>query len=73
MVSNASVERVFSLLNHSFDDHQQSAMQDYEEVTVQLRKIHFGYKVISFGCKVMYFGCKVMYFGSTLLALSRPK
>ena len=35
MVSNASVERVFSLLNHSFDDHQQSAMQDYKEVTVR--------------------------------------
>jgi hypothetical protein len=29
MVSNAS-------------DHQQSAMQDYEEVTVRLRQIHLG-------------------------------
>jgi hypothetical protein len=37
MVSSASVERVFSLLNHSFDDHQQSALQDYKEATVRLR------------------------------------
>jgi hypothetical protein len=35
MVSNASVERVFSLLNHSVDNHQQSTMQDYKEVTVR--------------------------------------
>jgi hypothetical protein len=37
MVSSASVERVFSLLNHSFDDHQQSTLQDYKEATVRLK------------------------------------
>jgi len=37
MVSSASVERVFSLLNHSFDDHQQNSLQDYKEASVRLR------------------------------------
>lgn len=37
MVSSASVERVFSPLNNSFDDHQQSSLQDYKEATLRLR------------------------------------
>jgi hypothetical protein len=37
MVSSASVERVFSLLNSTFDDQQQSALHDYKEASVRLR------------------------------------
>jgi hypothetical protein len=37
MVSSASVERIFSLLNNSFDNQQQNSLNDYKEATVRLR------------------------------------
>lgn len=37
MVSSASIERVFSLLNCMVDDQQESALKDYKEASVRLR------------------------------------
>jgi hAT family C-terminal dimerisation region len=37
MCSSASVERVFSLLNCMFDEHQQSALNDYKEASIKIR------------------------------------
>lgn len=37
MCSSASVERVFSLLNCLFDDHQHRALNDYKEGSVRIR------------------------------------
>ena len=37
MCSSAAVERVFSLLNNSFDDSQQSSLNDYKESSVMIR------------------------------------
>ena len=37
MCSIASVERVFSLLNCLFDDHQHQCLNDYKEVSVMIR------------------------------------
>ena len=37
MCSSASVERVFSLLNCMFDEHQQQALNDYKETSIKIR------------------------------------
>jgi hypothetical protein len=37
MVSSASVERIFSLLNNFFDDQQQNCLNDNKEAAVRLR------------------------------------
>jgi hypothetical protein len=37
MVSSTSFERMFSLLNNSFDDQQQNCLNNYKEVALRLR------------------------------------
>lgn len=37
MCSSASVERVFSLLNCTFDSHQHQALNDYKEASIRIR------------------------------------
>jgi hypothetical protein len=37
MCSSASVERIFSLLNCTFDEHQHQALNDYKEASIRIR------------------------------------
>ena len=37
MCSSAAVERIFSLLNCTFDDHQHQALNDYKKASIRIR------------------------------------